>query len=196
MSRFIRNRREALPVFEPLGFGQVESAKANRVASMSEQPLRIATFNLESLDADALTARIAVLRPALVRLQADILCLQEVNGQRAARRGERRLSALSTLISETRYAAYQLVSTLTAEGHPAERHNLVILSRLPIISRAQIRHELRRAAALSACNGARRDRIVPSRSNGSVHSFTPKSPSEARRSTSLTCTCALRLLRL
>ena len=109
---------------------------------ISEQPLRIATFNLESLDDDALAARIAVLRPELVRLRVDILCLQEVNGQRAARSRERRLAALSALISETPYAAYQLASTLTIDGDPAERHNLVILSRLPIASRAQIRHEL------------------------------------------------------
>jgi endonuclease/exonuclease/phosphatase family metal-dependent hydrolase len=109
---------------------------------MSGQPLRIATFNLESLDDNALAARIAALRPALVRLRADILCLQEVNGQRAPRARERRLAALSALISETEYAAYQMVSTLTVEGHPAERHNLVILSRLPIVSSTQIRHHV------------------------------------------------------
>jgi endonuclease/exonuclease/phosphatase family metal-dependent hydrolase len=103
--------------------------------------IRIATFNLESLDDDTLTTRIAVLRPALVRLQADILCLQEVNGQRAARGHARRLTALSALISETPYAAYQMVSTLTVEGHPAERHNLVILSRLPLVGHAQVRHD-------------------------------------------------------
>jgi endonuclease/exonuclease/phosphatase family metal-dependent hydrolase len=109
---------------------------------MLGRPLRIATFNLESLDDDALTARIAALRPELVRLRADILCLQEVNGQRVARGHGRRLAALSTLISETPYATYQMVSTLTADGDPADVHNLVILSRLPIVSRAQIRHDL------------------------------------------------------
>jgi endonuclease/exonuclease/phosphatase family metal-dependent hydrolase len=83
-----------------------------------------------------------VLRPALACLRADILCLQEVNGQRAAPARERRLAALSALISETPYAAYQMVSTLTVDGHPAERHNLVILSRLPIIGHTQIRHDL------------------------------------------------------
>jgi endonuclease/exonuclease/phosphatase family metal-dependent hydrolase len=112
------------------------------VTWMSEQPLRIGTFNLESLDEEALSARIAVLRPELVRLRADILCLQEVNGQRPPRGRERRLAALSALIAETPYAAYQLVSTLTVDGDPAERHNLVILSRLPIVKRAQILHDL------------------------------------------------------
>ena len=48
--------------------------------------LRIATFNLENLDDrpdldPPLEARIAVLRPQLLRLKADILCLQEVDGQ-------------------------------------------------------------------------------------------------------------------
>jgi endonuclease/exonuclease/phosphatase family metal-dependent hydrolase len=109
---------------------------------MSGRTLRIATFNLESLDEDALATRIAVLRPALVRLRADVLCLQEVNGQRAAHGQARRLTALSALISETPYALYQMVSTLTVLGHPAERHNLVILSRLPLVGHAQVRHGL------------------------------------------------------
>lgn len=48
--------------------------------------LRVATFNLENLDDKAgkkptLEERIAVMRPMLLRLDADVLCLQEVNGQ-------------------------------------------------------------------------------------------------------------------
>jgi exonuclease III len=48
--------------------------------------LRIATFNLENLDdkpgqKPTLDERIAVMRPQIVRLNADILCVQEVNGQ-------------------------------------------------------------------------------------------------------------------
>jgi len=48
--------------------------------------LRIAAFNLENLDdkpgqRPTLQERIDVMRPQLVRLNADILCLQEVNGQ-------------------------------------------------------------------------------------------------------------------
>jgi endonuclease/exonuclease/phosphatase family metal-dependent hydrolase len=35
-----------------------------------------------------------------------------------------------------------MVSTLTVEGRPADRHNLVILSRLPVRGHAQIRHHL------------------------------------------------------
>jgi uncharacterized small protein (DUF1192 family) len=48
---------------------------------------RIATFNLENLDVDSvdgppLDERIGVLRPQILRLHADILCLQEVNDQK------------------------------------------------------------------------------------------------------------------
>lgn len=48
--------------------------------------LRIATFNLENLDdkpgqKPTLDERIALMRPQLLRLNADMLCLQEVNGQ-------------------------------------------------------------------------------------------------------------------
>jgi exonuclease III len=49
--------------------------------------MRIATFNLESLDLGPkarvpLEARAEILRPALARLNADVICLQEINGQR------------------------------------------------------------------------------------------------------------------
>ena len=46
------------------------------------------------------------------------------------------------MISETCCAGYELISTLTVEGHPADRHNLVILSRLPIVGHAQIRNDI------------------------------------------------------
>jgi endonuclease/exonuclease/phosphatase family metal-dependent hydrolase len=136
-----RTATTAVAVYGPEEFVP-EVHRAWRSSTVSGQAIRIATFNLESLDNDALTLRIAGLWPALDRLRADILCLQEVNGQRASGGRERRLTALSALIADTRYAAYQMVSTLTVEGHPAERHNLVILSRLPLLSRAQIRHDI------------------------------------------------------
>jgi exonuclease III len=46
--------------------------------------MRVATFNLENLDLrpgqeDVFALRVAVLRPILDRLAADVLCLQEVN---------------------------------------------------------------------------------------------------------------------
>ena len=50
--------------------------------------LRLATFNVENLDDTPncdppFEARIAILQPQLERLQADILCLQEVNARRS-----------------------------------------------------------------------------------------------------------------
>ncbi len=63
--------------------------------------LRIATFNLENLDDKprkklTLDERIAVMRPQFLRLNADILCLQEVNRQKES--GPRRILALKKLL--------------------------------------------------------------------------------------------------
>ncbi len=48
--------------------------------------IRVATFNVENLDdkqeqTPSLDERIAIMKPQLIRLDADILCLQEVHGQ-------------------------------------------------------------------------------------------------------------------
>ena len=64
--------------------------------------IRIATFNLENLDdgpgiKPLLADRIRVMRPQLLRVNADILCLQEVHSQGAA--GSRTLAALDTLVT-------------------------------------------------------------------------------------------------
>ena len=97
--------------------------------------LRIATFNLENLDdragaTPALDQRIAVLRPMLERLEADILCLQEVNAQGEGGDKPRRFRALDTLLAGTPYAGYDRVGTVSKGGiGPADVHNLVILSR-------------------------------------------------------------------
>ena len=118
------------------------------------QPLRIATFNLESLDdrpdvAPPLAARIAVLRPQLLRLKADVLCLQEVNGQRPPGGGPRQLLALERLLAETPYAGFHLISSSRVSGPDSEAergadavHNLVILSRHPFGSTEELRHHL------------------------------------------------------
>ncbi len=78
--------------------------------------MRIATFNIENLDeveddrSPSFEVRAAALRPALERLDADILCLQEVHGQE--RQGEpRRLLTLIKLLEETKYADFQIEST-------------------------------------------------------------------------------------
>lgn len=110
--------------------------------------LRIATFNLESLD-DRLQSgcnfgdRLAVLAPQLTRLRADVLCLQEVNAREESHHGPRHLTALDSLLEQSGYADYhQVVSVNRAGIRFSDRHNLVILSRLPIIEYRQIWHDL------------------------------------------------------
>ncbi len=118
------------------------------------QRLRIATFNLESLDDrpdidPPLEARIAALRPQLLRLDADVLCLQEVNGQRVPGGGPRRLLALDRLLAGTPYEGFRRAasSRVSDPEEGAERgadavHNLVILSRAPILAVEELRHHL------------------------------------------------------
>lgn len=109
--------------------------------------LRIATFNLENLDdrpdlEPAFERRIAVLRPQLLRLDADVLCLQEVNGQRPYDHAPRELRALGKLLDTTPYAAFHGVATTSRSGRGvADVHNLVILSRWPIETRWEVRHD-------------------------------------------------------
>ncbi len=104
--------------------------------------MRIATFNVESLDLPV-EPRTLVLRPALERLQADIVCLQEVNAQHVAGQQARVFTALDRLLEGTAYAAFHRASTTTAEGEaPADVHNLVTLSRYPILRHRQILHHL------------------------------------------------------
>jgi endonuclease/exonuclease/phosphatase family metal-dependent hydrolase len=107
--------------------------------------LRIASFNLENLDdrpgqQPSLAERVAVMRPQIVRLRADVLCLQEVNGQE--REGApRSLVALDALLADTDYAAFPRVSTLTQAGEPYDERNLVVLSRYPILASRQLKHD-------------------------------------------------------
>jgi endonuclease/exonuclease/phosphatase family metal-dependent hydrolase len=110
--------------------------------------MRIATFNLESLDlppraAMPIEVRAAVLRPALERLRAEIVCLQEINGQRVPGCRERGLVALDRLLEGTRYASYyRAVTTGIGTQGVADVHNLVTLSRYPIRAHREILHEL------------------------------------------------------
>jgi endonuclease/exonuclease/phosphatase family metal-dependent hydrolase len=107
---------------------------------------RVATLNLENLDdkprqQPTLDERLAVMRPQLFRLQADILCLQEVNGQEDPGR-PRRLLALERLLDGTPYAAYNRVSTLTTDGRQVfDERNLVILSRHQVTASRQYQHD-------------------------------------------------------
>jgi endonuclease/exonuclease/phosphatase family metal-dependent hydrolase len=104
--------------------------------------LRIATFNLENLDdrpngKPDLATRIAVLRPQLLRLRADVLCLQEVNGQE--RTGQPRgLLALQALLHGTPYADYFLAHTRTSRNEAYDERNLVVASRVPVLASEQL----------------------------------------------------------
>lgn len=108
--------------------------------------LRIATFNLENLDDQpgrmpTLDERVALMRPQLQRLNADILCLQEVNGQEAPGQ-PRHLLALEKLLAGTLYADFHRVSTMTADGSQVyDERNLVILSRFEILEHHQYKHD-------------------------------------------------------
>ena len=110
--------------------------------------MRVATFNVENLDlpprADRpIEDRLVMLRPDLERARADILCLQEVNGQHVSNRPDRVLAALDHLLEGTVYADYFRASTLSPSGEGvADVHNLVTLSRLPIRASRSVRAEL------------------------------------------------------
>ena len=104
--------------------------------------MRIATFNLENLDLP-LGNRAAILRPALARLNADVLCLQEVNGQHIRGQSGRHLLALDALLEGTAYATFHRASTSAAGSASAvDVHNLVTLSRYPIQRQRQVHHTL------------------------------------------------------
>jgi predicted extracellular nuclease len=109
--------------------------------------LRIATFNLENLDdkpqqgTPTLDERIEVMRAQLIRLDADVLCLQEVNGQEEQGQS-RRLLALERLLVNTPYANYTMASTTTEDGAQVlDERNLVVLSRFGIVEHDQYKHE-------------------------------------------------------
>ncbi len=109
--------------------------------------VRIATFNLENLDdrpgeQPALSDRVALMRPELERLNADILCLQEVNAQEGAQH-VRTLSALDQLLDGTPYADFHRAVTTNDKGTKfRDIQNLVTLSRFPITITRQVRHDL------------------------------------------------------
>ena len=108
--------------------------------------LRIATFNMENLDdkpgdKPTLDQRIAVLRPQLIRLRADIICLQEIHGQETPGQ-PRDVLALKKIVANTMYTNFHLSSTKTSANEVYDERNLVVLSRFPILSTAQYNNTL------------------------------------------------------
>jgi endonuclease/exonuclease/phosphatase family metal-dependent hydrolase len=103
--------------------------------------VRIATYNLESLGErpgrPPLAARLAPLRAVLDDLDADVLCLQEIDGEHPAHGVPRRLLSLEALLRGGRYQRHVLVGShrRPADGEgAADVHNLAILSRFPLIA--------------------------------------------------------------
>ncbi|MFN0044533.1 MAG: endonuclease/exonuclease/phosphatase family protein [Alphaproteobacteria bacterium] len=122
--------------------------------------LRLATFNLENWDESPdFEARAAVLRPQLLRLDADVLCLQEVHGQPSRKHRMRALDALDRLFAGTIYAGRPRAFTAGKHG-PFDVHNLVVVSRFPILTSTQIRHDLV-APLTPPIPVARNDKAVP-----------------------------------
>ena len=114
--------------------------------------MKIATFNVENLDYSSsdrnppLEQRAPILKAQLERLDADIICFQEVHGQElpdhTSDNPRRALSALEDILKNTKYARYSYVSTLNADNIPFNERNLVILSSFPIQKSRQYRNEL------------------------------------------------------
>lgn len=112
--------------------------------------MRIASFNLENLDdrprlEPSLAERINILRPQLMRLRADVVCLQEVNAQKSTggKREPRVFAALDALLEDTEYAGFHRVASTHRDGHgPMDVQNVVILSRFPIARYRQYWHDL------------------------------------------------------
>jgi endonuclease/exonuclease/phosphatase family metal-dependent hydrolase len=118
------------------------------MAHAEPHPLRIATFNVENLGDTGepevtLDEKIRLLRPQLLRLRADILCLQEVDSQRQSSKKDRALEAMEALLAGTPYEAYHRATTVSrSTGGIRDKHNLVTLSRAPILEQRQIFHDL------------------------------------------------------
>ena len=110
--------------------------------------IRLATFNIENLGrrsggTPAIEARRPTLQAQLTRLDADILCLQEVNAQEGKPGPARQLLDLDAVLAGTPYAAFERACTLRKSGvGPLDIHNLVTLSRWPIRHSRQLWNEM------------------------------------------------------
>ena len=109
--------------------------------------LRVATFNLENFDETApgakpsLSERIALMRPQIQRLRADVVCFQEVHGQE--RPGQpRALLALRELLAGTNLETATLTSSVGPDGEVLDLRNVVVASLLPVLGHEQYRNDL------------------------------------------------------
>lgn len=108
---------------------------------------RVATFNLENFDETeagerpSLDERIALMRPQIERLRADVVCFQEINGQERPDE-PRDLHALRALLAGTDLEGATLTSTRTQTGQVYDQRNLVVASNFPVVSSNQIRNDL------------------------------------------------------
>jgi endonuclease/exonuclease/phosphatase family metal-dependent hydrolase len=109
--------------------------------------IRIATFNLENFDETpagrrpTLAERIALMKPQIVRLRADIACFQEVNGQE--RPGQSRaLLALAELLAGTNLQGANVISTEPAGGGVYDERNVVVVTHLPVTAHRQLHNDL------------------------------------------------------
>jgi endonuclease/exonuclease/phosphatase family metal-dependent hydrolase len=108
---------------------------------------RIATFNVENFDETppdqrpSLAERIAVMRPQILRLRADVICFQEVHGQE--RQGSPRgLHALAALLEDTPLEGAAMTSTGPEAGAVYDQRNLVVVSHLEVLASRQLRNDL------------------------------------------------------
>ena len=113
--------------------------------------IRIATFNIENLDEDTfdedgqikeptLAKRMEVLRPQLRRINADIICFQEVHGQETEGQ-PRTLKTLMALLTGTPYENFHVAHTKTTANEAYDKRNLVTISRFPFLSIQQCRND-------------------------------------------------------
>ncbi|MCG7585172.1 endonuclease/exonuclease/phosphatase family protein [Photobacterium sp. OFAV2-7] len=96
--------------------------------------MKVATFNIENLDYaqepgnTSFQERLVPLRQMLKRINADILCLQEVHSQKNTE-NKKTLEALTELVEGTQYQDYHVQYTTTQDGQPRAERNLVVLSK-------------------------------------------------------------------
>jgi endonuclease/exonuclease/phosphatase family metal-dependent hydrolase len=109
--------------------------------------LRIATFNVENLDETppderpSLAERIALMKPQITRLRADIVCFQEVHGQE--RPGQpRALLALGELLAGTNLDGAAMVSTKPDGDAVYNERNLVVVTHFPVLAHRQLHNDL------------------------------------------------------